>query len=362
MKKKIIYFLCFILCICLSILGSVILTDYKISRLDLKCSSDEEIKNVSIVEEGTIKESISKVYDAVWYVETYFGAQKIGSGSGFTYKVDEEYGYILTNHHVVDGANKISVTNNNGEVVEAEIMGSDEYADIAVLRIPVESVGLVASLGESKSMSVGDTVFAVGSPLGSRYIGTVTKGILSGKDRQISVKLTRGYYRMDVIQTDTAVNPGNSGGPLVNINGEVIGVISMKLVEDQIEGMGFAIPIEEVNAVIDSLEKGETIVRPVLGVGYADVDSSYALYLYRIYLDNSIKYGSVITDVEYGYPASIAGLRKGDVIIELNGEKVEDSSHLKYMLYKYNVGDTVKLKYIRGKDEFEVEVKLDKSS
>ncbi len=362
MKNKIIYFLCFILCICLSLVGSVLLTDYKLSKLDLKCSVEEEIKNVSIVEEGTIKESISKVYDAVWYVETYYGNQKIGSGSGFTYKTDEEYGYILTNHHVVEKATSVKVINNNGEEVDAEIMGSDEYADLAVLRIPVANVGLVAKFGENKNMGVGDTVFAVGSPLGSRYIGTVTKGILSGKDRQVNVKLTRGYYRMDVLQTDAAVNPGNSGGPLVNINGEVIGIISMKLVEDQIEGMGFAIPVEEVNAVIEYLEKGEAIERPILGVGYADVDSSYALYLYKIYLDSSIKYGSVITEVEYGYPAAVAGLRKGDVVIAINGEKVEDSSHLKYMLYKYNVGDTVKLKYIRGKDEFETEVKLDKSS
>ena len=155
-------------------------------------------------------------------------------------------------------------------------------------------------------------------------MGTVTKGILSGKERTVSVSLSSGSFLMEVLQTDAAINPGNSGGPLVNINGEVIGVNSIKLVQDEIEGMGFAIPIEMVMASVDRLEKGEKIVRPVIGVELLDVDNAYYLYRNGITLDNSIDSGVAIVNVQENSPAAASGLQKGDVILEVEGTQIKN--------------------------------------
>ena len=360
MKNKLIYVLIIIGCMCISMFGTVIIMDYKLDSKNINCDNTE-VKTVSVVEENTIKSSIDKIYDSVVYVGTYYGSELTGSGTGFVYKTDEDYGYVLTNYHVISGNYSVKVTNNDGQVVDATVLGSDEFVDIAVLQIPIDAVMSVASIGESSTLELGDTVFAIGSPLGSKYMGTVTKGILSGKDRLVSVKISSGYYVMNVLQTDAAVNPGNSGGPLVNVNGEVVGIISMKVVEDKIEGMGFAIPIEVASSYIDQLEKGEAVERPVIGIEYADVTSLYSLYLHKINLSSKIKYGVVITDVPKGYPASKAGLQKGDVIIAIDDEKTADSSYFRYILYKYNVGDKIKITYIRGEEEKTVEITLDKS-
>lgn len=363
MKNKLVYILIIIGCMGISMFGTILIMDYKLDHKEYTCNCEEkELKTVSIVEENTIKSSIDKVYNSVVYVGTYYGSQLAGSGTGFVYKTDEEYGYVITNHHVISGNYSVKVTNNDGQVVDAKVLGSDEYADIAVLQIPIDAVMSVATIGESSILELGDTVFAVGSPLGSKYMGTVTKGILSGKDRLVNVTLSSGYYVMNVLQTDAAVNPGNSGGPLVNMNGDVVGIISMKLVEDEIEGMGFAIPIEVAMSYVEQLEKGKQVERPIMGIEYADVTSMYSLYLHRINLSSKIKYGVVITDTPDGYPASKAGLQKGDVIIAIDDEKITDSSYFRYILYKYDVGDKVKVTYIRGEEEKTVEITLDKSA
>lgn len=356
MKNKIGYIVTIICCMTLSSIFTLFIVDYKLDKLDIE--EEKTITTINISEENTIKSSVDKIYDSVVLIETYVDNQSLGSGTGFVYKEDEKFGYIMTNHHVIEAAKTVKVTNNAGLETEAIVLGSDEYADIAILKVSKESVMKVAQIGKTEVAEIGDTLFAIGSPLGSSYMGTVTKGILSGKDRMVDT----GNYRMEVLQTDAAINPGNSGGPLVNVNGEVIGVISLKLVQDEIEGMGFAIPIELAMAYAPQLEKGEKIERPVIGVELIDVTSTYSLYLNRIYLDPIVEYGSVVVGVEDGYPASIAGLEKGDVIIAIDGEKIEDSSHLRYVLYKYEVGDKIKLKIIRDDKEFEKELVLDKTS
>ena len=241
-------------------------------------------------------------------------------------------------------------------------MGSDEYADLAVLRVDKSFVLQVATLGSSTDSEIGDTVFAVGTPVDVKYAGSVTKGIISGKNRMVNVTLDDGgAFMMEVIQTNTAINPGNSGGPLVNINGEVIGINTLKLVEDEIEGMGFAIPIEMATSVLDRLEKGEEIERPLLGVSMVDASNQYALFSYKVYLDKDYEKGVVVIDVEKDSPAGIAGLQKNDVILKINDIEIEDTTHLKYILYKYSVGDTVKLEYERDGKSNTVEVKLNKA-
>lgn len=308
-------------------------------------------KVVEVTETNTIKSSISKVYDATILVEVYKKGVLASSGTGFVYKKDDKNGYIITNHHVIESAignkGEIRVTNNNGQTVVATLKESDEYADLAVLVIDKEAVMQVAEIGNSSNSEIGDTLFTVGSPLGSEYMGTVTRGILSGKNRMITVSLTSGSFVIEAIQTDAAINPGNSGGPLCNMNGEVIGVNSLKLVQDEIEGMGFAIPIELAMPMVEHLEKGEKIVRPYLGVQLLDATSSYELYFNRIYLDEKVTHGAVLVYVEDNKPASNAGLKKGDVIVEMGGVKVEDTSEFRYLLYKYNIGDEVKVKYYR---------------
>lgn len=203
-------------------------------------------------------------------------------------------------------------------------------------------------------------MFTVGSPLGSSYMGTVTKGIISGKDRQVSVTINNSSYIMEVLQTDAAVNPGNSGGPLVNINGEVIGITSMKLVENQIEGMGFTIPIELVMSCTDTLEKGEKIERPYLGVETSSIDNRFYLRRYNINIPDEVTFGAVIVNVVSNSPASNAGLKSGDVIVTIDDVEINDSTYLKYNLYKHKIGDKVKVKYYRDGKINETVVTLSK--
>ena len=165
---------------------------------------------------------------------------------------------------------------------------------------------------------------------------------------------------METIQADATINSGNSGGPLCNILGQVIGITSSKLVGEGVEGMGFSIPIETVNAIIDKLENGKEIERPYLGVQLADVSNAYNLqYYYNINISKNVKYGALLGYVEQGKPAANAGLQLGDVIVEVDGKKVEDSSHFRYELYKHKVGDNIKVKYYRGDDMKETSIKLD---
>lgn len=356
MKKKILYVVSILLSVVISVSATYFYVEYKFDKLDI--NKEKIITEVSVTEENTIKSSVDKIYDAVVLVQTYANSYSLGSGTGFVYKVDDDYGYILTNHHVIEGATTINVTNNASQTVEATLLGSDEYSDIAVLKISKDAVMSVSEIGNSSDMELGDTIFTVGSPLGEKYMGTVTKGILSGKDRTVTVSLSSGSARMEVLQIDAAVNPGNSGGPLVNASGEVVGIISLKLVMDEIEGMGFAIPIEMAMSEVELLEKGEKIERPVIGVELIDVTSTYSLYLHKINLDAKIKSGAVIVSVEDGYPAAEAGLRKGDVIVAIDDTNIEDSSHLRYVLYKYNVGDEVNLKIIRDDKEKTITLKL----
>lgn len=354
MKQKSYYILTVLIGLLVGIVGTYIfMKEYSNEKVLEKID-----KVVSVTETDTIKSAIEKVYNATILVESYKNNKLSGSGTGFIYKKDDKYGYIITNNHVIEGASSVKILNNEGTIVDGTILGSDEYSDIAVIRIDKDAALQVAEIGSSSDSEVGDTLFTVGSPLGSEYIGTVTKGILSGKNRLVTVSLTSGSYMIEALQTDAAMNPGNSGGPLVNMNGKVIGVNSLKLVEDEIEGMGFAIPIETVMSVIDKLESGSKIERPYLGVQLIDATSSYQLFYNRITISDKVTYGAVIAYVEDNKVASDSGLKKGDVIIEIDGVKIDDTSKFRYVLYKHNIGDTIKVKYYRGDEVKETSITL----
>lgn len=318
-----------------------------------------------IYEKTSLATSVEKVYDAVVMVKAYQNNTQSSTGTGFVYKIDSNYGYILTNQHVVSESDKVTVTMTDDQEVDGVVLGGDEYLDLAVIRIDKSNVTQVATIGSSESMSLGDVVFTVGSPLGETYRGSVTSGILSGKDRMVSVSVSNSSnsdWVMRVLQIDASINPGNSGGPLLNVNGEVIGICSMKLVDDDIEGMGFAIPIEYAMSHIDSLEKGKKIEWPVLGISMANVTDYQLLYRNGISIDDSVKEGVVVVSISEGTGAASSDLKAGDIITKINGNKVKDYAYLRYELYQHQAGDTIEVTYIRDKKEYTTKVKLSSSN
>ena len=329
----------------------------------LTCSSADCTKVV--VDESGISEAVQKVYDGVLMVRNYQKDEVASTGTGFVYKIEGDYAYVMTNQHVVEGADRVTLITSNDEEVEGEVLGGDTYVDIAIVRIKKVD-GLVAlQLGNSENASLGDLVFTIGSPLGYEYRGSVSTGHLAGKDRLVSVSTgntSSSDWVMKVLQTDAAINPGNSGGPLMNTNGEVIGVISMKLVQTEVEGMGFAIPIEYINSKIETLEKGESIEWPLLGVSMINVSDAKGSYRYNFDIPNDIDSGVVVAGIEEGSGAADSDLKEGDIITKLNGEEVADSAYLRYELYKYSVGDTIEITYIRDGKERTTKVVLTSSN
>lgn len=319
------------------------------------------------VTEEAMEDAIDKVYDSVLCIEVMSGdGTVLSTGTGFVYDKDDKYGYVLTNAHVVSGGSNIEGVLSNNNMVELTLLGSDTYTDLAVLRMDVKDVLQVASIGSSSNIKVGNTVFTIGSPMGATYAGTVTKGILSGKDRLIETSTSNGLsndsYIVKVLQTDAAISPGNSGGPLVDLAGDVIGITSLKLVDEEVEGMGFAIPIEDAMNYVDYLEQGQSIQRPVMGVSVIDLTNPYVLYRYNINVPDNVDSGIYLVEVNSGYPASEAGLRAGDIVTAINGEEVTTSAEFKYELYKYSIGDSVEVTYYRDGKEAKTRVKLDKAS
>ena len=266
-------------------------------------------KEVTVTDKG-IAEAVEKVYDSVVVVECYYRNKLYSTGTGFVYKITDDKAYILTNHHVIENGDDVKVVFTNNEKETVKVVGSDAYSDIAVLSVDKEDIISVAELGSSENLKVGDTAFAVGAPLdSSTYAWTVTRGIISGKDRVVETSSNV----MKVLQTDTAINSGNSGGPLCNSNGEVIGITNMKLASSSIEGMGFAIPIETAIKMADELMDGKEISRPYIGVEIGLARESY-------YSEETYVY---IHSVEKDSPAEKAGLKAGDIILKVDDVEIE---------------------------------------
>ena len=318
-------------------------------------------KDVTITENG-IADAVEKVYDSVIVVSTYQQNQVIGTGSGFIYKTNESESYLITNHHVVDGGSSFKITYTDGDEVEATLVGSDEYSDIAVLKVETKEGYEAVEIGNSNTMRVGDTTFTVGAPLGDVYSWTVTRGILSGKERLVEVSLSNSYqpdYIMNVLQTDSPVNSGNSGGPISNSNGEVIGVVNAKISSTGVEGIGFAIPIEVAIEKAEQIINGNKSSYPYLGVSMLNVEDARNYINYRRYItDNNITSGVIVIDIEKDSPASKNGMQSGDIITEINGKEIKNVANLRYELYKYKSGETIKVKVLRDKNTKEISIKL----
>ena len=332
-------------------------------------TEEREVRNVTVTDTG-IADAVEKIYDAVVVVKTYRDGSLYATGTGFVYKEDGDTAYILTNNHVIEDGDEIYVEFTDGSNVITTVEGADVYSDIAVLSLSSEHVTTVAEIGSSEDARVGDTVFTVGAPIdSSTYSGTVTRGILSGKNRLVSVSTTNNStsdMMMSVVQTDAAINSGNSGGPLANANGEVIGITSLKLssgssTSASIEGMGFAIPIETALNYAEKLEQGETIVRPQLGITMSNL--SDAIYRHYSELRNiDIDSGVYVEEVSSGSPAEKGGLKVGDIIISADGEDVPNLAYLRYLLYNHDVGDTMSLTVYRNGDKVDLTITLDQSA
>lgn len=291
--------------------------------------------------------------------------QTVSEGSGVIYKKSGGTAYIVTNNHVVSGSNAVKVILSSGKEVSASIVGTDATTDLAVLKINSAHVTTVASFGNSNDIAAGQDVLAIGSPMGSEYANTVTKGIISAKKRTITAK--SGSAATSVIQTDAAINSGNSGGPLINMAGQVIGINSMKLASDNngsnVEGMGFSIPSNEVVRVINQLVKHGKITRPSLGVGMIDLSSvSKDQQSSVLKLPSSVTKGAVVMTITSGSAADTAGIKKYDVITKIGHHNVSDVSSLRTGLYQYKVGQSVKVTFYRKGKVHTANVKLTHAS
>ncbi|MCG2829895.1 MAG: DegQ family serine endoprotease [Desulfobacteraceae bacterium] len=262
-------------------------------------------------------------------------------GSGFI--IDKE-GYIVTNNHVVEDADKIKVKLKNGKEFDAEIVGRDPNTDIALIKIKSKNNLPVVKLGDSDALQVGQWVVAIGSPFGLEH--TVTAGIVSAKGRIIG----SGPYD-DFLQTDASINPGNSGGPLINMEGEVIGINTAIIASGQ--GIGFAIPINHAKRIVDQLKSSGEVTRGWLGVGIQDLSEELAEYY-------GIKEGKgvLVTEVFPGDPADEAGIKPKDIVLYINGKRVENTRELSKLIADTSVGDTVKIKVLRNGIEKTFPVKI----
>lgn len=331
-------------------------------------NSGPEIITTMADEDGAASTNLAEASEAVVGVTNlqrqsiWTDSQEAGTGSGIIYKKEDGKAYVVTNHHVVNGAEQVEVVLSNDERVQAKVLGSDELTDLAVLQIDADKVSKVASLGSMDDKQVGETVFAIGNPLGIEFANSLTKGIISGLERSVSVD-TNGDNVADwiteVIQTDAAINPGNSGGALVDTNGKVIGINSMKIASTQVEGIGFAIPIDSALPIMEQLESNGKVQRPFIGISMATINQVPMQYRHNIILPEGVEHGMVVASVEPGSPAEEAGLQQFDVITKIDEHDTPTALELrKYMYSETQVGDTVKLEVYRNGEKQIIDLKL----
>lgn len=319
------------------------------------------VENVNYDVKSSTTDVIEKVNSSVVGVLVYANGTASGSGSGVVYRVDGKTAYIITNAHVVSGATDVQVIFSNKESVNATIVGSDTYSDIAVLKLTADFDMTAIKCGDSSLLDQGETVLAIGSPLGIEYAGTVTQGIVSGIDRTVSVDLNddgQEDWDMNVIQTDAAINPGNSGGALVNMAGELVGITSMKLSNTSVEGMGFALPINDVITSVEQIIENGKVTRPQIGISGVSLSgySSYQLRYYRINTD--LTDGIYVSRVTSGGAASKAGIQEGDIIVKFDGKEVTTYKSFLTELYSKEPGDKVSVVVNRNGTEKTIEVTL----
>ena len=341
------------------------------------------VSKTAVKNENSTTQAVDKVKDAVVSVITYsansqnslFGStetdtdtnteQVSSEGSGVIYKKEGNFAYLVTNTHVINVAKKVDIRLADGTKVPGEIVGSDTYSDIAVVKIAADKVTTVAEFGDSDQLTVGETAIAIGSPLGSEYANTVTQGIVSSLNRNVSLKSEDGQaISTKAIQTDTAINPGNSGGPLINIQGQVIGITSSKIATNggtSVEGLGFAIPSNDAINIINQLEKNGKVTRPALGIQMVNLSNLSSSDLQRLNVPSSVTAGVVVRSVITSMPAN-GHLQQYDVITKVDDKAISSTTELQSALYSHSIGDSMTITYYRNGKEETTTIKLDKST
>ncbi|TCD45481.1 PDZ domain-containing protein [Streptococcus sp. X16XC17] len=346
------------------------------------------VSNVTYDNETSVTKAVKTVQDAVVSVINYqpatsgttsiFGnsghsdeLEVASEGSGVVYKKDGDTAYIVTNTHVIAGAEKIDILLSSGEKIEGKLVGSDTYSDIAVISVNASKITTVAEFADSDSINVGETAIAIGSPLGTIYANSVTQGIVSSLSRTVTSKSEDGQtISTNAIQTDTAINPGNSGGPLINIQGQVIGITSSKIATTSaalnngvtVEGLGFAIPSNDAVTIINQLEKNGKVIRPALGIQMANVTDLSTNQLATAGLeDSNITSGVLVVSTQAGLPAD-GNFERYDVITAIDGDTIESTGDLQSALYKHSIGDTIEVSFMRNGKKQTVKIELNHST
>ncbi|KAB2331848.1 S1C family serine protease [Bacillus mesophilum] len=333
--------------------------------------SDVNVQKVNSAATGNLADTIEQASKAIVGIVNYQDQQQVdpfgravsgeeaesGSGSGVIFKMSDGEAFIVTNNHVIENASKVEVTLHDGEKLSAELVGTDPLTDIAVIKIKGDISAEVLPFGDSSKLRAGEQVLAIGNPLGLDLSRTVTQGIVSAVDRSIAVSTSAGEWDLDVIQTDAAINPGNSGGALINSAGELVGINSLKISESGVEGLGFAIPSNDVEALINQLIEDGQVERPYLGVGLAALEEIPQFYLRDV--PENVTAGAIITNVDESSAAAKAGLQAEDIIVSIGGTKVTGPDDLRKALYTdFKIGDNVTVEYYRQGELKEVKVTL----
>lgn len=346
-------------------------------------NSSQEVKSTTVSRAykntTSTSEAVDKVKNAVVSVITYAESSEKGfltedtdsdpqvasEGSGVIYKKDEKYAYLVTNAHVLMGATQADILLADGNKVPGEVVGSDTFSDIAVVRISADKVTAVAEFGDSSKLTVGETAIAIGSPLGTKYANSVTQGIVSSLGRDVKLKSENGQnISTKALQTDAAINPGNSGGPLINIQGQVIGITSSKIStngQTSVEGIGFAIPVNDVQNIIEQLEKNGKVIRPALGIQMMDLSNLSTYDLNQLNLPSKLKGGVLIRTVQDGMPAS-GHLQRLDIITKIDDTDIESTADLQSVLYSHQIGDEITITFYRDGKQKTATFKLTKST
>ncbi|WP_214740416.1 MULTISPECIES: trypsin-like peptidase domain-containing protein [unclassified Exiguobacterium] len=323
-------------------------------------SQGTPVQTSSNVSDSSVTNAVATAQPAVVtvnnFAQTGFSSEAVeaGVGSGVIYKKEGDSAYIATNHHVVNGADKLTVTFNDGTTADATLMGSDATYDLAVLKVDADKVPAVISIGKSSELKPGQTVIAIGNPLG-QFENSVTRGVVSSTSRLVPVDTDengQADFNAEVIQTDAAINPGNSGGALINEEGQLVGINSMKIATAEVEGVGFSIPVDIALPLINQIEQTGEVNHPSLGVSLRDVSEFPPGYLTeQINLPESVTAGTIIVEVQQNSSAAKAGLEARDVIVKINDKDVSSFIDLRSELIRDTDG-TVDIEYIRdGKTE-----------
>ena len=364
------------------ILGSLVILQFN-HKQEITKQNSTGITQTAVKNENSTTQAVDKVKDAVVSVITYSSnsqnsllgsdetdtdtnaEQVYSEGSGVIYKKEGNTAYLVTNTHVINGAKKVDIRLADGTKVPGEIVGSDTYSDIAVVKIAADKVTTVAEFGDSSQLTVGETAIAIGSPLGSEYANTVTQGIVSSLNRNVSLKSEDGQaISTNAIQTDTAINPGNSGGPLINIQGQVIGITSSKIASNggtSVEGLGFAIPANDVINIIKQLEKDGKVTRPALGIHMVNLSNLSTTDLQKLKLPGNVTSGVAVRSVQKNMPAN-GHLQQYDVITKIDDKAISSTTELQSALYSHSIGDSMTVTYYRDGKEETTTIKLDKST